>query len=93
MSETRTIETIQQEFYGLCARAGQLQYQVHTSAKDLEQINKQIRDLNLEAAALKAKQDADAKAQADVVSQAQAASVAASDTTTPATDPSTGASS
>lgn len=53
----RTIQDIQQEFSALCARAGHLQYQVYTFNKDLDLINSQIRDLNFEAAAMKAKQD------------------------------------
>lgn len=52
----RTFEIVQQEFGSLCARAGHLQYQVYTFNKDLEILNGQIRDLNFEAAAMKAKQ-------------------------------------
>lgn len=56
----RTFDNIQQEFAALCARAGHLQYQIYTFETDLTLINKQVRDLNLEAAALKAKQDTEA---------------------------------
>lgn len=54
----RTFTDIQNEFGALCARAGHLQYQIFTFKKDLELINGQVRDLNLEAAALKAKEAA-----------------------------------
>lgn len=55
MSETkkRTIEEIQQQYQGLCLRAGHLQYQINAHELDLEQINSTLRDLNLEAAAVK----------------------------------------
>ena len=58
----RTFETIQNEFASLCARAGYLQYQVFTFNKDLDVINDQVRSLNFEAAALKAKEAAQPKA-------------------------------
>lgn len=58
----RSFDQIQQEFGALCARAGHLQYQIFTFEKDLDLINTQVRDLNLEAAALKAKSDAEAVA-------------------------------
>lgn len=56
MSDTpvRTLEQIQQEFSSLCARAGHCQYQIATLKKDLDILNSTIRDLNLEAANLKA---------------------------------------
>lgn len=55
---TRTIPEIQQEYQNLCLKAGQLQYQVYTFSKDLEMVNKELRDLNLEAAAVNAAQEA-----------------------------------
>lgn len=55
---TRSFQDVQNEFGALCARAGHLQYQIYTFKKDLDLINSQIRDLNLEAAAIKVKTDA-----------------------------------
>lgn len=66
MSETkkRTVDEIQQEYTQLCARAGHLQYNLHTLTADLELLNGQLRDLNFEAskAAQAAKEEAAAKA-------------------------------
>lgn len=61
MSEAkkRSIPEIQQEYQNLCLKAGHLQYQVYTFTKDLEAVNKELRDLNLEAAAVKAAEDAE----------------------------------
>lgn len=67
MTETkakRTISEIQTEYQNLCLKAGHLQYQVYTFSKDLEMVNKELRDLNLEAAATKA---SEAKAAENVV--------------------------
>lgn len=47
----RTVQEIQNEYAQLCTRAGHLQYQVYTFAKDLEIVNATLRDLNVEAAA------------------------------------------
>ena len=52
--QEKTVESIQQEYTQLCARAGHVQYQLHTLTQDLEQINLQLRDLNLEAAKIAA---------------------------------------
>ena len=49
----RTFEEIQQEFSVKCTKAGHLQYQITAFQSDLEVLNRQMRDLNLEAAALK----------------------------------------
>lgn len=59
MSETkakpeRTLQDIQQEYNGLCNKAGHLQYQIFTFKKDLDLVNSALRDLNFEAAALQA---------------------------------------
>lgn len=54
----RSIEEIQQQYQGLCLRAGHLQYQIHAHELDLEQVNNALRDLNLEAAASKAEEKA-----------------------------------
>lgn len=53
----RTVPEIQQQYKNLCLKAGHLQYQVYTLGKDLEFVNKELRDLNLEAASLKADED------------------------------------
>lgn len=53
----RTIPEIQQEYQNACLRAGHLQYQVFTLSNDLEMLNSTLRDLNLEAAAVKAADD------------------------------------
>lgn len=45
----RTVSEIQNEYSGLCARAGHLQYQIATLGKDLAMINDALRDLNSEA--------------------------------------------
>ncbi len=48
----RTFEQIQNEFSIKCTKAGHLQYQITAFQADLAELNKQMRDLNLEAAAL-----------------------------------------
>lgn len=53
----RTVQEIQEQYQGLCLRAGHTQYQIHALSSDLEQINQTLRDLNLEAAAVKAEED------------------------------------
>lgn len=50
----RPVSEIQNEYSGLCMKAGHIQYQMDTLRKDLEAINVALRDLNLEAAASKA---------------------------------------
>lgn len=56
MSDERTVETIHREYSDLCAKAGHFQYTIVTVQKDLDLVNEQLRALNLEAAALKAKE-------------------------------------
>lgn len=51
---SRTIEDIQLEYQKACTQAGHIQYQVYTFKRDLEALNQVIRDLNLEAAGIKA---------------------------------------
>lgn len=53
----RSIADIQQEYQNTCLRAGHLQYQISAFQKDLDIVNNQLRDLNLEAAAIKAEED------------------------------------
>lgn len=66
MSENkpRAVGEIQQEYQGLCVRAGHIQYQIATMAKDLDLLNNTMRDLNFEAAAsqVEAAKAAEAKA-------------------------------
>lgn len=52
----RTIEQIQQEYQQGALKAGHISYQVYALKKDLELVNQALQNLNLEAAALKAKQ-------------------------------------
>lgn len=53
----RSIPEIQSEYESLCMKAGHTEYQIYTLKKELELINGTLRDLNLEAAALKAEED------------------------------------
>ena len=53
-AKVRTIEDVQREYQQTCVRAGHLQYQVYGLTKDLEMVNKQLLDLNLEAAGIQA---------------------------------------
>lgn len=55
-TKTRTVADIQQEYQQSCLRAGHLQYQIDALSKDLSLLNSTMRDLNLEAADLKAKE-------------------------------------
>lgn len=48
----RTIEQIHEEYGKLCAQAGHTQYQITQLQLNLDHLNKQLRDLNLEADAL-----------------------------------------
>lgn len=68
----RTHQDCQNEYTQLCAKAGNLQYQIYAHTKDLELINAQQRELNLEAAKLaQAEREAAAKA-AQAVQEAKA---------------------
>lgn len=57
----RTVIEIQQEYHGVCAKAGHLQYSIKTLNNDLEAVNQTLLDLNLEAAAAKAAEPAPAE--------------------------------
>lgn len=52
----RTVDGIQNEYAGICTRAGHLQYQIFTLNKDLDLLNAQMRELNFEAAKLKSQE-------------------------------------
>lgn len=58
----RTRQDIQNEYTQLCAKAGNLQYQIYAHTKDLEVINTQQRELNFEAAKLAAAEAAEKEA-------------------------------
>ncbi len=68
----RTVEAIQNEYTQLCVRAGHTQYQIAQLQKDLELMNRSLRDLNLEAATVQAKNLA-----ADAAKKAEEAKAAA----------------
>ncbi len=71
----RTLQVIHQEYSALCAKAGHLQYNISVFKDDLALINQQMKDLNLEAAALP-KEVAPAPAAAPAVSSDDSASEA-----------------
>ncbi len=52
--ESRTVEEIQKDYTGLCLKAGHLQYQISVLTEDLKVVNSTLKDLNFEAAAVKA---------------------------------------
>lgn len=56
MSESRTLEQITQEYQGLSLRGGHVSYQISALSEDLKEIQRAMRDLNLEAAKLKEEQ-------------------------------------
>lgn len=48
--EPRMFTEIQAEYVDLRAKAGELQYQLHVNTRGLEQLNRQLENLNYEAA-------------------------------------------
>ncbi len=58
--KSRTVEEIRQEYSGLCAKAGHIQYQVAVMNEDLNTLNNQLKDLNFEAAKAAQSQSRDA---------------------------------
>lgn len=70
----RPISEISQQFVNLASRAGQLQYQIVEIQKDLDQVNAGLRDLNLEAAAVKAAEAAAGGSPLSVVPELEPAS-------------------
>lgn len=52
--KSRPLSEISQEFVNLASRAGQAAYQIDAMQKDLAAMYATMRDLNLEAAAVKA---------------------------------------
>jgi hypothetical protein len=60
-NKPRTIPEIQQEYQSHCLRAGDIQYRITQYQSDLDLVNNRLRDLNIEAAQIKAKETEDAK--------------------------------
>lgn len=58
MKKERTIEDIQMEYGKLCTLAGQNAYQIYALQQDIDAMNAKMKELNLEAADLKAKEEA-----------------------------------
>ena len=58
----KTLDELHKEYGNLCMQAGHIQYQIDILKKDLEVLNQTRKDINFEAAALKAKADEEAKA-------------------------------
>lgn len=54
----RSVQDCQNDYQNMCLKAGHLQYQIFTLKKDLELVNESLRDVNLEAAGIKAKEAA-----------------------------------
>jgi chromosome segregation ATPase len=48
----RTFEEIKNEYKDLCAKAGQLQFRIKESEKELETFNKRLKELQAEADSL-----------------------------------------
>ena len=57
MSE-RTMQDVQIEYTKLCTLVGQAEYQITTIKNDVENLKVKMRELNIEASELKAKEDA-----------------------------------
>ncbi len=60
----RDMKTIQTEYQSTCIIAGQLQYQIHASERELKKVNDKLQDLNKEANKLQEAQQASAAAEA-----------------------------
>jgi hypothetical protein len=56
----RSLDEIKQDYNNLCARAGHASYQIKVLSDDLELLHSQLKDLNLEAAAIAAKKPVEA---------------------------------
>lgn len=51
---SRTLDVVHKEYTNACFKAGNLQYQISALSKDLGLLNDTMRELNFEAAAIKA---------------------------------------
>lgn len=69
---SRTIEEIQKDFQDACLKLGYAEYQSFSNQKDAQLLKERIRDLNLEAAAVKAKETAAPAAEVKAPEQEQA---------------------
>lgn len=70
--KVRTVPEIQNEYQGLCLRAGHLNYQIYALSKDLDMVQNSLRDLNIEAATAQAAEKAAAATPAEGATSAQA---------------------
>jgi hypothetical protein len=59
--KSRSLDQVSIEYQKACVQAGNLQYQIFVLSKDLELLNDSLRNLNLEAAAIKSKADLEKK--------------------------------
>ena len=50
----RTLPELQKEYVSLCTKAGELQYKLAAFKLDLDAVNKQLMDINFEAATVQA---------------------------------------
>lgn len=67
----RGIPEIQQEYQSLCTKLGHLEYQMDAISKDANMVKSELRDLNLEAAAIQAKAPKPEEAAAPAVEEAK----------------------
>jgi len=58
----RTALDIQTEYSNIIFKTGTVQYKIHQNQKDLELLNKELRDLSFEYSKVKAEEDAAAAA-------------------------------
>jgi hypothetical protein len=52
--KVRTLDEVSKEYGQLCAKAGNIQYQIYVFTKDLALLNEELQTLNFEAAKLQA---------------------------------------
>lgn len=70
LSVPRTMEEIQKEYQQLCWNAGQAQYQINITSKELQKMNDRIEAVNREGAArIQLDKDAKNKEEAQPASQ------------------------
>lgn len=63
MSLKRTLAQVSQEYSNLCAKAGNIQYQIQVFGEDLKLVNEQLKDLNFEATKLKSETKTEEKSE------------------------------
>lgn len=54
-TEKDTLESLSQAYAGMCSKAGHLAYQIYVYNEELATLHRDMRDVNMKAAALKAK--------------------------------------